>query len=870
MALMNEYSSNLHLNEGLSEREVLDSRNGFGMNVLPPPQRESFWKLYLSKYRDPIIIILIVAALISLTLGFFEGNFIETIGILAAIFLATTIGFVFEYDAARKFNILTQLDEQQPVKVRRNGKVMQIERQDVVVGDVVLIEVGDEIPADGLLLKAVNLQIDESSLTGEQLTNKHLTDDNSDGAYGKNHVLRSSMVMNGRGEFVVIAVGANTEIGKVARNTTEQLHIKTPLNRQLTHLAKRISVFGSAFSIAIFLIFLLHNILTNPTLWHSDNYMGMTEVVLQYFMMAVTLIVMAVPEGLPMAITLALALNMRRMLTSNILVRKLHACETMGAVNVICTDKTGTLTLNVMEVTEMTIIDDAPILLHTAIAANTTAELNGNEAIGNPTETALLKWLQQEKQDYKVLRSEINIIQQETFSTEKKYMWTLVSSGSDTYLFIKGAPEIILRMCAVDEDKRQEVLESIQAMQQKGYRTLAFAYKKLPFDKNENYDFNLNELTLQAFCAIADPIRPNVKAAVSSCQKAGIQVKIVTGDSMLTAEEIAKQLGIWNGQALTGQQWAELSDEEAREMARKICVLSRARPQDKQRLVNVLQDEDLTVAVTGDGTNDAPALHHAHVGLSLGSGTNVAKEASDITVLDDSFLSITKGVMWGRSLYKNIQRFLFFQLVVNISALLVALAGSVLGTELPLTVTQILWVNIIMDTFAAMALSTLPPSRVVMKEMPRRPTDPIVTRRMGRAILLWALPISVIMIALLIYCERNGNQGLDRWELTIFFTTFVMLHFWNLLNAKTMGTNHHAFHNWKSDNWLHIIMLLILLGQWFIVQYGGEVFRTVQLSATEWLLIIACTSPIYIIGEGYRMFKRWKAKQQVKTTNKSE
>lgn len=865
---MNPAQNYSSLQTGLTAEQVARSRMEHGQNVLPPAQRESLWKLYADKFHDPIIIILIIAAVISLPLAYFEGNIIETVGILVAIFLATTIGFLFECDASHKFNLLTQLDEQQPVKVRREGQVMQVERQDVVVGDIVLVEVGDEIPADGTLLKAVNLQVDESSLTGEPLADKQLTDTQTDAAYKANHVLRSSMVMNGRGEFVVTAVGQETEIGKVARKTTEQFHIQTPLSRQLTALAKRISLFGGLISFLTFVIFLLHNILTNPTLWHGSNYVAMAGVVLQYFMMAVTLIVMAVPEGLPMAITLALALNMRRMLTSNILVRKLHACETVGAVNVICTDKTGTLTQNVMEVAEMTLTDKDVNLLCTAIAVNSTAELNAGKTIGNPTETALLKWLHNQKCDYKTLRGDASILKQESFSTEKKFMWTVVTVSDNTYLFVKGAPEIVLSMSNVTSEQCANIESSIQALQQKGYRTLAFGCKRLAVDALSANEPTLDNLTFQAYCAIADPIRPNVQYAVNSCRDAGISIKIVTGDSSFTASEIARQLGIWNGHALTGQQWAELSDDEARQAARQICVLSRARPQDKQRLVSLLQEQDLTVAVTGDGTNDAPALHHAHVGLSLGSGTNVAKQASDITILDNSFLSISKAVMWGRSLYKNIQRFLFFQLVVNISALIIALVGAVLGTELPLTVTQILWINIIMDTFAAMALSTLPPSRIVMKEPPRKPTDSIVSRNIMQAILWWSLPISLVMICLLCYCERSGGQHLDPHELTVFFTTFVMLHFWNLLNAKTLGTKHSAFHNIKADGGLLLVMLLILLGQWLIVQWGGTVFRTVPLPAKEWLLIIGSTGLVFLVGEGWRMFGRWKEAKQVENAMK--
>ncbi len=862
---MKGFTSNEYRQKGLSTEEAVRHQALYGLNILPEVKREPMWKLYLEKYRDPIIVILIIAALVSLGLAFYNGDFIETIGILLAIFFATTVGFFFERDAAKKFALLTQLDEQQPVKVRRDGKVVLVPRQEVTMGDVVLIEVGDEIPADGKLLLAVNLQVNESTLTGENLTSKSVEAKETGQAYASDRVLRSTMVMNGRGEFVVTAIGARTEIGKVARHSTEVLHTKTPLDRQLAQLARRISIFGGLTAAGAFATFLTHNILTNPTLWQSDNYLGMAEVVLKYFMMAVTLIVMAVPEGLPMAITLALALNMRRMLGSNILVRKLHACETIGAVNMICTDKTGTLTQNAMQVVEMHrqampgwSEREQEELLYTAISVNSTAETNGKDHIGNPTEGALLEWLADRKEDYKPRRMAATIYNQESFSTEKKYMSTTATTPLGTFLLVKGAPEVVVEMCDLPASEQEELAGRLHAAQQKGYRTLAFATKRLEEIPDAGTPIPLRHLTLQAFCAIADPIRDDVKQAIDTCRKAGIEIKIVTGDSTQTATEVAKQLGFWNGHAMTGMEWNQLSDEEAAAKAREICLLSRARPQDKQRLVRLLQEQDYTVAVTGDGTNDAPALHHAHVGLSLGAGTHVAKEASDITILDDSFLSISKAVMWGRSLYKNIQRFLYFQLVVNITALLLTLGGAFIGNELPLTVTQILWVNLIMDTFAAMALSSLPPSREVMKEQPRKVTDPIVTRPMAKQILCWSLPIFAAMFGMLIYCERNGEEGFDKWELTVFFTTFVMLHFWNLLNAKTLGTTLSAFHRWWADRGLHLIMLLILVGQILIVECGGAVFRTTPLKWQEWTAVIAGTSSVLWLNEVIQFVRRRK------------
>ena len=702
---------------GLTDEQVKQSREQHGKNVLTPPQRTSLWKLYLDKYRDPIIQILLVAAFVSLILAFIEKNFMETIGIFVAVFLATTVGFYFERDAAKKFNLLTALSEEQPVKVRRNGKVMEIPRHDVVVGDVVLVEVGDEVPADGELIVCNDLQINESTLTGEPVTEKSL-EGGGDGAYPRNIILRSTMVMNGRGEFVVTAVGDATEIGKVAKKSTEQTSVETPLHMQLDKLAKMISKVGSVVSVAAFFIFLIHDILTNPA-WGGKDYFYMAEIVLKYFMMAVTLIVMAVPEGLPMAITLSLALNMRRMLKSNNLVRKLHACETMGAVTVICTDKTGTLTQNKMQVSALELKQGDEALLDTAIALNSTAELNDGKPIGNPTESALLLWLDAQGKDYEELRKQVNVLKQLPFSTERKMMATLAEVDGETYLFVKGAPEIVMKKCIIEDRMQRQSVEELDEWQHKAMRTLAFAYKKIEASimrtsRTSTAEvvalLDANDLQLQAIAAIADPIRPDVPAAVQECRHAGIEVKVVTGDTAATALEIGKQIGVFEDepenigadgsltsldqQMITGEQWEALSDEEAYERAKDIRVMSRARPTDKQRLVAMLQKRGEVVAVTGDGTNDAPALHYAHVGLSLGSGTSVAKEASDMTLLDDSFKSIANAVMWGRSLYRNLQRFLFFQLVVNVVALLLVLGGSVIGTEMPLTVTQILWVNL--------------------------------------------------------------------------------------------------------------------------------------------------------------------------------
>lgn len=865
-------------NVGLTAKEVEASKQAHGENVLTPPKRTPLWKLYIEKYNDPIIKILLVAALVSLGLAVINGEYIETIGIILAIILATTVGFVFEMDAARKFHSLTALGEEQSVKVIREGQTLEVARREVVVGDLIIVETGDEIPADARLIESTALQIDESSLTGEPMANKHVVDDShptdAEATYPSDLILRSTMVMGGRATARVEAVGDATEIGKVARKATELTAVKTPLNLQLTRLAKLISVVGTSISIAAFVIFLTHDILVNP-LWHTANYVGMATVVLKYFMMAVTLIVMAVPEGLPMAVTLALALNMRRMLKSNNLVRKLHACETMGAVTVICTDKTGTLTQNRMQVADLYRVkaEDADAegaktegadakaltdpLFHAALALNTTADLDPEgHGIGNPTECALLLWLQGQGLHYQDLRSAHAMLKREPFSTERKYMATVADVDGQAWLFVKGAPEIVTTFCTMTADARADIAQRLRAWQDKAYRTLAFACA--PCD-----EIRTTGLTLQAIVAISDPIRTDVPAAVDQCRQAGINVKMVTGDTSATAIEIARQIGTWGPNTpaeaqITGPDFAALSEDEAYKRVQSLRVMSRARPTDKQRLVNLLQRHGEVVAVTGDGTNDAPALNHAHVGLSLGSGTSVAKNASDITLIDDSFNSIVKAVMWGRSLYKNIQRFLYFQLVVNVAALLLVLAGAAVGTELPLTVTQILWINLIMDTFAAMALASLPPSVEVMKSKPRRQTDFILTRRIQWAIIVVGLLMFAPMLAFLVWCEREmgANAGMDVHELTLFFTTFVMLQWWNLLNAKALGSDHSAFHQLLSDRTLLLVMLLVLVGQWGIVTFGGEMFRVTPLSLKEWGIIILVTSPVLWIGEILRLLKK--------------
>ncbi len=842
---------------GLTPEEVQESRRLHGENVLTPPPRQSMWRLYIEKYQDPMVRILLVAALVSLVLAFVKDDFMETIGIIAAIILATTVGFYFERDAARRFDVLTQLSEEQPVKVVRNltpntdltsnpspkgeensCQVIEIPRREVVVGDVVIVETGDEVPADGRLFEATGLQVDESSLTGETMTEKYITPDlKGEEAYPKEMLLRSSMVMSGSGRYVVLAVGDETEIGHVARQATELTGVKTPLNMQLDRLAKLISKVGGVVSATAFVVFLLHDMLTNA-LWQSTDYLGMLEVALKYFMMAVTLIVMAVPEGLPMAVTLALALNMRRMLKSNNLVRKLQASETMGAVTVICTDKTGTLTENRMTVSDVRCMMEDGRSLYNALALNTTA----THDVGNPTEQALLRWLMEQGVDYEQLRRDHPIADRLPFSTENKYMTTTVG----TTLYIKGAPEVVMDRCRLSADERRVLDEQLLEWQRHAMRTLAVA----------------QDDQLLAIFAISDPLRKEVPEAIRQCAEAGIDVKIVTGDTVATAMEIARECGLGEGShmpyAITGAEFAALSDEEAMERVKALKVMSRARPSDKQRLVSLLQQQGEVVAVTGDGTNDAPALNRAHVGLSLGSGTSVAKQASDITLLDDSFRSIVQAVMWGRSLYKNIQRFIFFQLIVNVTALLLVLFGAFIGTEMPLTITQILWVNLIMDTFAAMALASLPPSREVLQDKPRSKDAFIITRPMLRGICIIGGLFFVVTAAMLWYFERVAS--VDAVELTIFFTLFVLMQWWNLFNARMLGSNHSAFRRlWACRGFL-LVLAIVLVGQWLIVTFGGQMFRTVPLSWQTWLWMFAVTSPVLWAGELYRMSMKWMKK----------
>lgn len=849
------------------------------MNLLTPPKRPSIWKLYLEKFQDPVIKVLLVAAAFSLLISIIESEYAETIGIFFAIFLATGIGFYFEYDANKKFDLLNAVGEETPVMVIRNGKVHEIPKKDIVVGDVVILNTGDEIPADGVLLEAVSLQVNESSLTGELMVNK-TTDEahfDEEATYPSNSVMRGTTVTDGHGVMYVERVGDATEIGKVARQATEQSQEQTPLNLQLTKLANLIGKVGFTIATLTFVIFTAKDLyaylsVTAVTDWHQ--WLEIARIVLKYFMMAVTLIVVAVPEGLPMSVTLSLALNMRRMLKTNNLVRKMHACETMGAITVICTDKTGTLTQNLMQVYDAKLDESQKNLIAEGIATNSTAFLEEKEGegkpsgVGNPTEVALLLWLNEQGMDYISLRNQAKTVNQLTFSTERKYMATLVDSSvlNTRVLYVKGAPEIVMGKCNLEESRVKQYNEQLLAYQNQAMRTLGVAYKVIPENSSTDCAELVKEggLTFMGIFAISDPIRPDVPDAVKKCQSAGIRVKIVTGDTPGTATEIARQIGLWTSEdternRITGVEFAALSDEEALERVVDLKVMSRARPMDKQRLVQLLQQKGEVVAVTGDGTNDAPALNHAQVGLSMGTGTSVAKEASDITLLDDSFHSIATAVMWGRSLYKNIQRFIVFQLTINVVALLSVLLGAFLGTELPLTVTQMLWVNLIMDTFAAMALASIAPSMDVMNEKPRKRTDFIISPAMRNNIFGVGAGFLIVLMGLLAFF-KNMPGGMDVHHLTVFFTIFVMLQFWNLFNASVFGTNHSIFKDAGHAMGMLGVALIILVGQFIIVTFGGKVFRTEPLPALEWAYIIAGTSVVLWIGEIWRGVKRMMKK----------
>lgn len=974
LEILQEQKTQLH---GLTPAEVEASRKQYGSNILTPPKRDPWWKLYFEKFEDPVIRILIIAAIITIIVGAVDGHYAEGIGIVVAIFLATTLSFVNEYRAKQEFDVLNRVNDELPINVIRDGIYTTVPRKDLVVGDVVLVEVGDEVPADGQVVEAVSLQANESILTGESLpVNKVVGKPNAapsnnghGSAFPADALFRGTSIVDGRGTMIVTAVGDSTKIGEIAREASEETGEVTPLNAQLERLSKLIGVVGFAVAGLTYAALVLHavaigEIVMNGSQWLFTGLMTVGVLValsrvwlstvydamelmgrnvtppawiegnslsswikpaalgaaiiaagvllgivagvfpsdpalwlpgdvgaafLRYFLIAVTIIVVAVPEGLPMSVTLSLAYSMRKMTATNNLVRHMHACETIGAATVICSDKTGTLTLNQMRVfdAEIPALDGLPLdskldtqaeqLLVESIAVNTTANLSrlpGEpvKAIGDSTEGALLLWLEGKGVDYITHRKNFDVRHQLTFSSERKYMGTLGQSAftDENILYVKGAPEIVLAQSThiltanglvPTETRKAEIEESLLSYQRRGMRTLGFAYKVVADIEDVEIESLAHDMIWLGFVAIADPIRPEVPAAIQACRDAGIKVKIVTGDTPATSQEIGRQIGLWDGDDdiehgahMLAQDFGQLDDEAAEQNAQNLKVLSRARPLDKMRLVRLLQDHGEVVAVTGDGTNDAPALNYANVGLAMGTGTDIAKEASDIVLLDDSFRSIVNAVMWGRSLYENIQRFILFQLTINVAALGIALLGPFIGVEFPLTVIQMLWVNLIMDTFASLALATEPPRWEVMNRPPRKPTDFIITPAMGRTILGMGLSFIVLMVALLLGFQSDG--AITDYELSAFYTIFVLLQVWNLFNARSLGSNRSAFAGILENKAFLAIAVLILLGQVLIIQFGGDIFRTVPLTLEDWLVILLGTSSVLWVGELWRFFKR--------------
>lgn len=882
--------------EGLSDSEVAESRVKYGANLLTPVARVSVWRKFLDKFQDPTIIILLVAALLSIGVSVYEvyyhgrGSeaFLEPMGILFAVLLATGLAFYFEQKADKEFTILNKVNDDEPVRVIRYGHTMEVPKQNVVVGDIVVVESGDEVPADGELLESVSLSVDESMLTGEPIASKSADPmaSDSEATFPTNHLLRGTRVVEGHGVCRVFAVGDATENGKVFHAAQIDDSVRTPLNEQLDRLGSMISKLG--YGIALLVLVGRMSVY----LWGSGmepfEWSEFITYLLQTIMIAVTVVVVSVPEGLPMAVTLSLAYSMQKMLQTNNLVRKMHACETMGATTVICTDKTGTLTENLMTVAEAQFYGAEGAvsrLVQEGLVLNSTATLDkasdgSTRVFGNPTEGALLLWLDREGVAIDEVASEAKVVVQIPFSTERKYMATIVQSPEGSFmLYVKGAPEMVLGLSSQVEGAidRQSIESELVKYQSQAMRTLGFAYQKLERIEEGIADGKLvaKELTFLGIVAISDPVRVDVPPAIRECLAAGIDVKIVTGDTVATAREVARQIGLWQDgdgeqQVVTGPEVAEMSDDELEERIGKIKVISRARPLDKQRLVEALQRRNQVVAVTGDGTNDAPALKSAHVGLSMGDGTSIAKEASDITIVDNSFASIGRAVMWGRSLYQNIQRFILFQMTVNVAACLIVLAGAFLGTDTPLTVTQMLWVNLIMDTFAAMALASLPPSARVMHEKPRDRSSFIIDKAMGRGILMVGGLFFVILLALYYLFHTydirsmtdlfsltmvDGLPTITRYEQSLFFTLFVWLQFWNMFNARAFKSGRSAFH-FKGARGFVLIALVILVGQLFIVNFGGEMFSVTPLTWKDWLLTFVLTSPVLLIGELVRVVRK--------------
>lgn len=875
--------------QGLTSEEVTRSRAEYGENVLTPPKKDSLWLKFLRKFADPLVIILLVAGLLSVCISCYEfwglnegpGVFFEPLGIIIAIILATGLSFYFELKADREFAILNKVNDDEPVQAIRDGHPVQIPKKDVVVGDIVVLNTGNDIPADGQLLEAVTLNVDESTLTGEPICHKTVDPGqfDPDATFPSDKVLRGTKVMEGHGIMRVTAVGDATENGKVFEAAQIDDSVKTPLDEQLDRLGRLISrmsyVIGALVIVGRIVMYFV-NI--------DFEWMSFMAYALQSLMIAVTLVVCSVPEGLPMAVTLALAYSMRRMLRTNNLVRKLHACETMGAVTVICTDKTGTLTENQMRVYKTDFFGNPDNdVIYQGIAANTTAQLEEDggktSVLGNPTEGALLLWMKSQGVDYNALRRDVTPVQELPFTTERKFMATVVRTKSgEEILYVKGAPEIVFSLCKDTAGlTKKEVDAALLQYQNMAMRTLGFAWQPVKSGQQLIVDGKLvaDNLSFLGFVAISDPVRAEVPDAVREVIDAGIQVKIVTGDTPATAKEIGRQIGLWNDDVdserniITGVEFEELSDKQLIQRVGDLKIIARARPLDKKRLVEALQHQNQVVAVTGDGTNDAPALKAAHVGLSMGDGTSVAKEASDITIVDNSFSSIGRAVMWGRSLYHNIQRFILFQMTVNIVACLIVLCGAFMGMQSPLTVTQMLWVNLIMDTFAAMALASLPPSNAVMALKPRARTAFIITKAMWRDIIGTGAIFFIALLVFLYYLEHvsitsltqigsvplGDNTGLTPYELSVFFSTFVFLQFWNMFNAKAFASGRSVFH-FKGCTEFIIIALVISLGQILIVTVGGPFFGVTPLSISDWLIIIAATSLVLWVGELSRILKK--------------
>ncbi|MBQ7738761.1 MAG: calcium-translocating P-type ATPase, PMCA-type [Desulfovibrionaceae bacterium] len=884
---------------GLTTQEVEASRQKHGVNILTPKEKVPLWKQYLEKFQDPLIIILLVAGALSICISLYEyiglkegaAVFFEPVGIFLAILLATGLGFIFELKANKEFLLLNQVNDDEPIQVIRNGSPCAVPKKDIVVGDILILSTGEEIPADAELLEAVTLSVDESTLTGEPICQKFVDPKlfDPEATFPSNHVMRGTKIMEGHGIARVFAVGDQTENGKVFVAAQIDDSVKTPLNEQLDSLGALITKASYGFAALIIVGRLIMFFLSEPFVL-----VNFIAYLLQIVMIAVTLIVVAVPEGLPMAVTLSLAYSMRRMLLSNNLVRKMHACETMGAVTVICTDKTGTLTQNRMTVEEASFYGfsgqfetDAGLSIAQGIACNSTAELDFKktppEGIGNPTECALLAWLNTKGVDYRSVRQSVKVVEELPFNTMRKYMATIIQRPSgQKFIYVKGAPEILLNLSAkisgdVDPEK---IKTELLGYQNKAMRTLAFACQELGPNDVAIADNKVvaKDLTFLGLVAITDPIRTDVPAAVKKCFDAGIKVKIVTGDTIGTAKEIGRQIGFDYGehpenQIITGPEFAALTDDELKAKVTDLKIIARARPLDKERLVRALQANNEVVAVTGDGTNDAPALNAAHVGLSMGDGTSVAKEASDITIIDNSFASIGRAVMWGRSLYKNIQRFILFQMTVNVAACFTVLAGAFMGTESPLTVTQMLWVNLIMDTFAAMALASLPPSEDVMRDAPRSRTSFIIDPVMSKTIISVGVIFFAFLIGLVWFFEHTEINSvadifkatigpankLSPYELSLFFTTFVMLQFWNMFNARAYQTGHSGF-DLKGCSGFMLIAGIILIGQILIVSLFPQFFNIVPLHAADWFAIICGTSVVLWIGEILRTIKRTQTK----------